>query len=165
MNKIYMTVGISGSGKSKFANYFCKAIDGIEVNADEIRAEHFGDINYQGSDVWNIVEERTTSLLAGGYPVFLSNTNLHIKAFKDLLKKYCFNKIIVFVMKDSNDMELCWNRIQNDLTKKVNRSNVPTEVLEKQFNNFKNLIPQLENLSKENDNLTIKYVNTNFSID
>ena len=46
---IYMTVGISGSGKSKFADYFLKGVQATEINLDNIRKE-LGDISDQSQN-------------------------------------------------------------------------------------------------------------------
>jgi hypothetical protein len=74
--------------------------------------------------------------LAGGYSVFISNTNLHAEKIKELAERFPFNDVEVFLMTDSRNKELCWSRIQKDLADGKDRSNVPREVLERQYNNF-----------------------------
>ena len=50
-----ITVGISGSGKSKFAEFFCNATDAMELNADNYRKELGKDVNDQ--DINKVVFE------------------------------------------------------------------------------------------------------------
>ena len=45
--KIFLTVGISGSGKSHFAKKFCQANDVVELNLDNFRKLISGDISNQ----------------------------------------------------------------------------------------------------------------------
>lgn len=162
---IYATIGISGSGKSKFTKYIKDALQAVEVNADKIRRE-YGDLSDQSQNdkVWKEVDRRTTALLAGGINVILSNTNLHKKSVDSLRNKYIYNDVVLFIMEDSNDIELCWKRIQTDLLNNVERSNVPREVLEKQSENFQRVIKELESYPLHYDNVKIFTVNNNFRI-
>lgn len=142
--KIYMTIGISGSGKSRFAKYFCERNEVVELNADEIRKK-LGDISSQDNNnlVFKALESKTTAHLAGGHNVLLSNTNLHLRGIKSICSKYPFNKVIIFIMDDSTDLELCKKRVQNDVKNNIERSNVPMDVIEHQFDNFTSLILEL----------------------
>ena len=55
MGKIYISVGISGSGKSRFAETFCKTSEAIELNADNYRKELGKGVNDQ--DINKVVFE------------------------------------------------------------------------------------------------------------
>ena len=129
---LYITVGISGSGKSRFAEFFCEATDAIELNADNYRKELGKGVNDQDINkvVFTEIDKAIVKYFAGGYSVFISNTNLHAGKIKELAEKFPLNEIVVFFLKDSEDIELCWNRIQKDLENGKDRSNVPREVLE-----------------------------------
>lgn len=138
MGKIYISVGISGSGKSRFAETFCKTSEAIELNADNYRKALGKDVNDQDINkvVFEEIDKAMVMYLAGGYSVFISNTNLHAEKIKELAERFPFNDVEVFLMTDSRNKELCWSRIQKDLADGKDRSNVPREVLERQYNNF-----------------------------
>ena len=159
MGKIYLSVGISGSGKSRLAKLVCNN-EIIELNADEYRKKICGDINNQSFNklVFQDIDRDMAKYLAGGYSVFLSNTNLHSSSIKEIAKNFSFNDVDVFIMKDSNDLELCWSRIQKDIEEGKERSNVPREILEKQYENFISF--DIKSLL-EIDNVSVYEVNSN----
>ena len=162
--KIYLTVGISGSGKSKFAKVLAKATNSIEINADNVR-KSLGDISSQENEylVWKEIDRETIAHLAGGDSIILSNTNLHLRGINDLCKKFPYNEIHLFIMDDSTNVDLCKERIKEDLKNGVERSNVPMEVVDKQFTNFTNLILELRKELPLNVKATI--VKTDFSLE
>ena len=149
---LYITVGISGSGKSKFAEFFCEATDAIELNADNYRKELGKGVNDQDINkvVFTEIDKAIVKYLAGGYSICVSNTNLHAGKIKELAEKFPLNEVVVFFLKDSEDIELCWNRIQKDLENGKDRSNVPREVLEKQYQRYKSFdkekLAEVENI-------------------
>lgn len=149
---LYITVGISGSGKSRFAEFFCKATEVIELNADNYRKELGKGVNDQDINkvVFAEIDKAIVKYLAGGYSVCVSNTNLHADKIKELAEKFPLNEVVVFFLKDSEDIELCWSRIQKDLENGKDRSNVPREVLEKQYQRYKSFnkgkLSEVENI-------------------
>lgn len=163
---IYMSVGISGSGKSKFADFMKWPLQAFEINADNIRKE-FGDVSDQEKNdmVWKKVDRLTTAHLAAGDSVFLSNTNLHWKGIKNLIEKYPYNKVVVYVMLDSYDPELCYVRVKNDLADGKDRSNVPEDVIkQKQYNNFLKTVELLKENKSKCLTLFVYGVNSSFMI-
>ena len=158
-----ITVGISGSGKSKFAEFFCKATDAIELNADNYRKELGKSVNDQDINkvVFTEIDKAIVKYLAGGYSVCVSNTNLHADKIKELAERFPLNEVVVFFLKDSEDIELCWNRIQKDLENGKDRSNVPREVLEKQYQRYKSF--DKEKLAKV-ENINMNEVNSSFEL-
>lgn len=161
---LYLTSGISGSGKSRFANCIKEVLQAKEVNADNIRAE-FGDISDQSNNekVFKRVDEDIVKYLAGGYNVILSNTNLHYFSMVNYAKKFPYNKIIVFLMEDSLKPELCKERIHEDIKSGINRSKVPDEIVDKQFEKFYYLLDDIK--EKEHpDNLCFFVIGSNFAI-
>lgn len=160
---LYITVGISGSGKSKFAEFFCEATDAIELNADNYRKELGKGVNDQDINkiVFEEIDKAIVKYLAGGYSVFISNTNLHADKIKKLAERFPLNEVNVFFLKDSEDIELCWNRIQKDLENGKDRSNVPREVLEKQYQRYKSF--DKEKLAKV-ENINMNEVNSSFEL-
>ena len=95
---LYITVGISGSGKSRFAEFFCKATDVIELNADNYRKELGKGVNDQDINkvVFTEIDKAIVKYLAGGYSVCVSNTNLHADKIKELAEKFPLNEVVVF---------------------------------------------------------------------
>ena len=160
---IYMTVGISGSGKSKFADFFLKGVQATEINLDNIRKE-LGDVSDQSQNdkVFKMADNRMIAELAGGFNVFLSNTNLRLGSIKDLVRRFPHNDIVVFVMEDAFDKQLCADRVADDIENGVNRSNVPSEVIDSQFEKFTHLMKELE--TYHNPNVTVRFVSTDFKI-
>lgn len=160
---LYITVGISGSGKSRFAEFFCKATDVIELNADNYRKELGKGVNDQDINkvVFTEIDKAIVKYLAGGYSICVSNTNLHADKIKELAEKFPLNEVVVFFLKDSEDIELCWNRIQKDLENGKDRSNVPREVLEKQYQRYKSF--DKEKLSKV-ENIIMYEIDSSFRL-
>ena len=158
-----ITVGISGSGKSKFAEFFCNATDAMELNADNYRKELGKGVNDQDINkvVFEEIDKAIVKHLAGGYSVCVSNTNLHADKIKELAERFPLNAVTVFFLKDSEDIELCWNRIQKDLENGKDRSNVPREVLERQYQRYKSF--DKEKLSKVK-NINMYEVNSSFEL-
>ncbi len=160
---IYLTVGISGSGKSKFADYFLKGVQATEINLDNIRKE-LGSVSDQSQNekVFKMADNRMIAELAGGFSVFLSNTNLRLGSIKDLARRFPHNDIVVFVMEDAFDKQLCADRVADDIENGVDRSNVPAEVIDNQFERFKNMVKELK--SYHNPQVTVHYVSRDFKI-
>jgi len=164
MSVLYTTTGIAGCGKSSFTNYIKEVINAVEVNADNIRAE-FGDINDQSKnkEVFEEVDKRIVQHLAGGHNVILSNTNLYYFSLVNYAKKFPYNDIISFIMLDSCNPDLCKERIKKDLENHINRSNVPMEVIDRQYKNFKYF---MEDVEKKNwlPNMSFYTVDEKFGI-
>ena len=72
-----------------------------------------------------------------------------------------FKRSNCIFLKDSEDIELCWNRIQKDLENGKDRSNVPREVLERQYQRYKSF--DKEKLSKVK-NINMYEVNSSFEL-
>lgn len=139
---VYLTVGISGSGKSTY----CQEHGKIIICPDEIREKVFGDINNQSHNktVFDIAYYTLEKLLLtdGVDDIYFDATNLTEKSIKAFCN-FCLDKAdikpTILVFKDSNDIKLCLYRIKNDLTNGKNRANVSFEALRKQYDRFINL--------------------------
>lgn len=157
---IYVTVGVSGSGKSKFAEYFCG--DYVKnLCLDEYRKKVFGDVNHQDSfpEVLKARDKDLVAFLAGSYDVMLSDTNLDASRINSLAKKYPYNEIVVFFLKDSEDKELCKQRIKSDLDNNTDRADVPEDVIDRQYERFM----KMKSASFE-DNVICYEVDKNFQM-
>lgn len=161
---LVLTTGISGSGKSKFAQFAKGIFADVEVNADNIRAE-LGSVSDQSknAEVFEKVDELVNQNLAGGRSVILSNTNLHYHSMVAYAKKYPYTRIIAMIMMDSNNPELCKERIHKDLENGVARSAVPDEVVDKQYVNFSHFLNDMKTKDKL-PNMEFYAVDTNFAI-
>ena len=155
--KIFLTVGISGSGKSHFAKKFCQANDVVELNLDNFRKLISGDISNQ--DVtFEAIKERDKQLekqLKLNHSVMLSDTNLHARNINSIAKKYPHLDVEVFFITDSDNIQLCKDRIADDLQDGVDRSNVPDEVVDRQYENY----VKMKSATFE-DNVKVHYVDT-----
>lgn len=136
--KIYLTVGVSGSGKSHFAKRYCSAFNAVELNLDNFRKKISGDISNQNVtfEAIKLRDKELIAHLAGGHNVMLSDTNLHAKSINDIAKKFPYNDVEVFFITDSENVKLCKDRIADDLANDVDRSNVPDEVVDRQYENY-----------------------------
>lgn len=149
---IYMTVGIAGCGKSKFAQWIKNAVNAVEINADNFRAE-FGDMSDMSheEEVWKRVNDETVKQVAGGNNVILSNTNLRYSLIREQTDKFPLNKVVLLIMEDSFNLQLCKDRVAKDLENGIERSKVPPEVSDKQFVRFHRLLWDLA-MRHRNDN-------------
>jgi predicted kinase len=84
---LYMTIGLSGSGKSTIAR---GAKNAITLSSDLIRKELFDDINYQGNNekVFNTLHKRLKEYLLDGKNVVYDATNLSYKRRRHLLQHH-----------------------------------------------------------------------------
>ena len=93
MANLYMMCGVSGSGKSTWANIYAEGYHAEVLSSDAIRAEVFGDENDQthNSKVFDILHERVRSALTQGKDCVYDATNLNrkrriafLKSLKDI---------------------------------------------------------------------------------
>ena len=84
MPRLYMMVGLPGSGKS----YHASTMEAVVVSSDSIREELFGDVNDQkhNNEVFNEVHKRIRENLKNGCDVVYDATNLNRKRRKAFLK-------------------------------------------------------------------------------
>ena len=68
MTNLYMMCGISGSGKTTWADAYAKVYHAQVFSSDAIRAELFGDENNQkhNSQVFDVLHERVRAALIQG---------------------------------------------------------------------------------------------------
>ena len=149
MNTLYITIGISGSGKSTFCNKL-KKIEGKTlkiVSTDGIRKELFNDETEQKQNglVFKTAYNRIVKHLTQGYDVAFDATNLRISTLKDIdklltnngLKKHL--KVIGLVFDTSLNLDYC-------LKNNNNRNRVvPVDVIKKQQKLFINNICEIVN--------------------
>ena len=124
--KLYVMVGIPGSGKSTIA----KTLDGVLISTDAIREELYGDENIQGNGrmVFSIAYVRMQEALERGENVIFDATNVSRKARKSIIKATPnAEHIAVFV---NTPFETCRERnLSRERT-------VPEEVLDRMYKNL-----------------------------
>ena len=86
----------------------------------------------------------------------ISDTNLHAKGINDIAKKFPYNDVEVFFITDSENVQLCKDRIADDLANEVDRSNVPNDVVDRQHENYMKMMD-----ATFAENVHIHFVDTN----
>ena len=133
-------VGIPGSGKSRYAKLLSES-DGLPiVSSDEIRKELFGDINAvsheQSKKAFEEVYRRIDAYK--GNCIF-DATNTTFDRLERFFNTDKYGEVEIHFLMDSFDPFLCHRRVLNDVKNKVDRSNVPKEVIERMYIQFTKL--------------------------
>jgi predicted kinase len=172
MATLIMTVGISGSGKTHLRNkllaHFGRKIEA--VCPDDLRDHILGNINDQSSGdmIFTLVEQITKVALKNIGTVYLDATSLSIKSWKQFKLKVenylgkTFNYLVV-LMDDSMNLNLCKQRIKNDIENFKNRANIPEDVSDKQFNRYNSVIKFISDNSEIFSDYNIIHYHDNFS--
>jgi len=120
--KVILLIGISGSGKSTYINDHFDSR--YVVCPDEIRRE-LGDINNMNNNnqVWKLTRERMHAALAKHGKTVLDATNVNKWLRIQFMAQFngCRKEAIFF----DTDVEVAINRVQADIERGVDRSNVP----------------------------------------
>ena len=166
---LYMPIGISGSGKSTyFKKNFLKdypevknileknnlTIDDILICPDNIRLELYDDINagnngdwWRSKKAWNIAYDRINKSLKQNGIAILDAINTNNSTRNKIVKKFSNVKKIAIVFKP--DVNVSNFRIRKQIENDEVRSDVPKEVLERQYNDFKKSV--VNNLKYEGE--------------
>lgn len=150
---LYMTIGISGSGKSTYLkkNFHPDVV----ISPDNIRREFTGNVSDHSQEVrvWNEVRLRVNDVLKNentGVAV-LDATNVDSGLRGKFLKNYPGVTKIALIFR--TDPEVAKQRIAKDLAGKEDRSAVPPEEID---NQYKKLMNGYGNLQHQFDKM--KYV-------
>jgi len=127
---VTIMVGPPGSGKSR---YLKNVPQNLIVSPDAIRRKLFGDVNIQGSDeisgreLWRIVIQRMKILLATVGKVYLDACNCFKFQRIEFMANfnYCKKTAIVFDV----PLDVCIQRVRDDITNGIDRSDVPEKVI------------------------------------
>ena len=160
---VFLTCGIPGSGKSTFYknNHTDK---GIYINPDSIRKDICGNVNDQSQNakVWKIAyDSLRTACEEGVEEIWFDATTLSSSSVKAVLEIAALYKqnVVLYVMQDSFNKNLCFERIKNDVDNFVDRANVPADVVDSMFARFlimyENMKENLERWQKEFPNINI----------
>lgn len=155
MSKLFVPIGISGSGKSYLGDKLSKVIDLTIICPDDERKLLTGDISNQSKndEVFSNCYRKLNNSLAKNENVYFSATNLSKKDRKMLFKiaeKYSTD-VIALVLTLSKDFNLCLSRVKEDISKGIDRSNTISlidgqTVVERQYKKF---IENINGLSDE----------------
>lgn len=135
---LIITVGPSGSGKSTYAEHR-KTRDNFKVVCpDKIRKEMTGNISDQSknNEVWIIAYDRLRTYLEHGKDVVFDSTACNINTVNQIMKIANEFPVNVMFKLFEIDTDVAYERIQNDLTNGVDRSNTPREIIQKHVDNF-----------------------------
>ena len=147
----YISVGISGSGKSTYlAKLGCPV-----VCMDDIRKELTGNVSDQSKNrevfLKACIRVRDNARHSSNFAI--SATNLSLKSVRSWIKVLpddYSGKIILLVFMDSYNPRLCKARVKYDLSKGVDRSDTVNitrdgkELIDIMADKFKQLIPLLQ---------------------
>lgn len=135
--KIIIPIGISGSGKSTLYNNVFS--DYEIICPDQIRLELTGNISDQSKNgqVFKIVNQMVDDCIRLDKSFFYDATNVNTKYRKEFVKKVKKhpNVTVVYFYLTAN-VDTSYERIQNDLKNNVTRSNVPLDVLKRQYHMY-----------------------------
>ena len=128
--KVYVMVGISGSGKSRYLKWVDPK---YIVSPDEIRKELTGDISDQSknNEVWSAAKARMKVVARRYGKVYLDATNVNKWLRVEFMSDFNGAKKIVVVF--DVDVETAIKRINKDIENDIDRPNVPEEVIRKQY--------------------------------
>lgn len=112
MAEVILTIGMPGSGKSTWAESYCRAGGAIRINADKMRyliSGNESDQNCNGK-VFENLKLMYRYLLDGGYSIVVDNLNCKIKDRKFWIEEAkiykCKIKCVIF----NTGIEVCWVR-------------------------------------------------------
>ena len=137
---VFLMSGVPGSGKSTFYknNHTDK---GIYINPDSIRKDICGNVNDQSQNakVWKIAyDSLRTACEEGVEEIWFDATTLSCSSVRAVLEIAALHKqdVVLYMMQDSLNKNLCIERIKNDIDDFVDRANVPADVVDSMFVRF-----------------------------
>ena len=169
MNKLLFLVGMSGSGKSylrqKVSNRFGPKMN--TISPDDLRKKILGDIDNQDENnrIFQIAYSQTLKSLQDYEITYFDATGLNWSRNKKQIESYVNEldiKVYIIFMMDSEDLELCKERVMGDILIGKDRSNVPEEVLETQHQKFNQCLKNALNDKTLPDNWNIILYDGNF---
>lgn len=126
MSKLYVMIGLPGSGKTTYAN----SIEGENIkvfSSDAIRKELYGDESIQGDNnlIFRMLESRIEEHLSSGYDAVHDATNLREQNRKKLIQRFRHTGCEFIAVNMLTDYNTCLERNAGRDRK------VPEEVIER----------------------------------
>lgn len=142
--KLVMPIGISGSGKSSWMREMFSKGGYVVISPDKVRKELTGDIsNHEHEEeVWKNVERATANALKRGDNVILDATNVNTEKRREFIKKMPPHRPFAKIFNVSPKEAI--KRVKKDIAKGIDRSNVPEEVIMKQYDDFIDTLNTIE---------------------
>jgi predicted kinase len=155
--EVIVTIGISGSGKSTWSKEFIRNNKNtIIICPDDIRIELTGDINNQSLNyrVFKLAYSRLEEYIKENkydYIIF-DSTCCNFKTLNEILSTSNVSRnedseLKIRIKLFKADPEISKSRIKLDIESGVNRSRVPDEIIDKQYNNYLNVKKSVYKLS------------------
>lgn len=148
---VILPIGISGSGKTTWVKPL-ESSGYTVVSPDDIRREITGNVSDQTQNklVFKIAYARMFDILDNGGSVIFDATNVNTMNRVKMCQaiwNHKHNAKIGYKLFDG-DVDLSYERIANDISNGVDRSNVPLHALQRQYADYQNTIEQInsENL-------------------
>jgi predicted kinase len=148
-------VGIPGSGKSFWVKSFSQKSGYNIVCPDEIRAKLSGgnpSDQTHNKEVWELAYHTTKELLTNKKCVIFDSTLCNLSTLKSLVTIAKEKEAIIMFKIFDTPIDICKERISTDISNGVNRSNVPTEIIDKMANKFPDVVKYIT----DNNMLIIK---------
>ena len=138
MNTLYITIGISGCGKSTYIEKHFNPE--IVVSPDELRKKFTGDISDQSQNakIWAVVPKYLKQRLEKYGEAVLDATNVDSGGRGSILKNFSRDLVKRVAIVFDADPEESKRRIHADIEQGKSRSVVPDDVIDKQYKKFKN---------------------------
>lgn len=132
--KVYIMIGIPGSGKSRYLKSVNKK---YIVSPDNIRRKMFGDVNNQDNNniVWSFTKIQMRIILNRYGKVYLDATNVNKWLRVEFMSEFNGAKKIAIVL--DVDVETALSRINSDIKLGIDRAAVPSDVVRKMYKLFK----------------------------
>ena len=132
LSKLFMMIGIPGSGKSQEAEIIAKEHNAVIHASDRLREELFRDVNHMGDNgfLFNELHKRIQRDLKAGKNVIYDATNINSKkriSFLKSLKDIPCEKIAILIV---TPYEQC---LKNNAERE---RSIPESVIEKMYKNF-----------------------------
>lgn len=155
-NMLIVTVGISGSGKSRLCNELVTEAGFTRVCPDDIRKELTGDISDQSQNgrVWKEAYRRLEEALRQGNDVVFDSLGTSRKTRNELraVAERIGVPVEAYVLMDSLSAQRCRDRVAADLEQGVDRSNtlVNDDIIARQHAKFLGTLRSIEDEGFDN---------------
>ncbi len=149
--KLTILFGISGSGKTTYRNRYLRKNNAVVINMDNIRVSmsHIDDMSNNG----RVAKEAKNDLknaFKEGHSIIWDNTTLSPKylraVYEEMPKDYTLE---ILYTKRSYDPKSCIMDIKFDKIAGITRSDVPDDVVMKQYERFVHLISWIKNAAPD----------------
>jgi len=132
--KVYIAIGISGSGKSTYLRKNFR--EEVIVCPDEIRRKLCGDISDQSknSEIWNETRIEMRSIIDKYGEVVLDATN--VDKYRRVKFMSAFNGCRKIALVFPVELDEAIARVQKDIEDGIDRSKVPAKVIKRQHGSF-----------------------------